>query len=803
MKRAHPIILGAIAATSSVLLAYQIAATRILSATASYHAAFGVIALVMLGLAASGTRLYLDRRTAPDARGRTTRALLLGAASLVWATAVVVGASFIALPDHQRLIAAVAAIAGFFPPFFWAGYAVASILTDYAEDVGRVYWADLVGAAVGCALIVPLLDLFTPIGLGLVGAVVLSLCAAAVSWLEADGWRRRATAGLVATVACAGIGFGVPGAIELRHAKHVFERPMWTKWNHFNRVTVYNAPPGGATAAERLREKGFDASIEELADRVGIGWGLSNDYRGPTPEIRYILLDSGAGTPIIEGGLSANLESLAWDVTALGYHAFSTPPQRAFIVGGGGGRDILTAKAFGVDHVDVVELNPAVVDLVEDDMADYSGAPYSAPGVRGFVGEARSVLSRRTERYDLIQLSMVDTWAASASGAMVLTENVLYTREAFDIYREHLTDGGILSISRWYHPETYGELARLLSMVGDSLERGGIDDPDAYVVVGYARGPYGGYASTTLMRTRPFTADDVERLRRISQEKGFTLIWPPRSGEAPEVDVPSLLRGESPGDSTRLELDPATDDRPFFFNTFRPFGSLWAALHDGDWEHVSHATTILLLLLAIAALASRILVMSPLRSQDPTGTEFPRAARVYFACLGLGFLFVELALIQRLTIYLGQPTYALTVVLASLLLFGGIGSFLSSRIVTAEGVRRAAFAIVACIVFVGAIVPAILLETQAWSLGARQALAVAAIAPVGICLGVMYPSGVRLLVEAGRRDSVPWAWAMNGVWGVLASVLGMIVAVTFGYTTLLAFGAAAYLLASWAVTRLK
>lgn len=797
--RASKSMLFAVGLTSGVLLAHQIGATRIVSATASYHAAFGVIALVMLGLAASGTRVYIDRKNG-DAKGSISRALILGALSIFVGLAITL--LVVALPLGAASMALITAtcLVALLSQFYFTGYAIAAILTDYANDVGRVYWADLFGAAIGALIVVPVLSSVTPILMAEFAAVLLCVAAIVVSRDLNDGWKKRSFAALAASVAVTVLTLVVPSIIELRRGVDD-HAPIWTDWNHLSRVVVYEDTPGGVQFAQRMIQAGSTRTPAELSDFAGIGWGLSQKYQGDVPDTRYIVLDHNAGTPIIKDGAKAEaLDILKWDVTALGYHV--KPAERAFVIGGGGGRDVLAAQAFGTKNIDVVELNPGIVDMVQRDLADFSGKPYSDPNVNLVVGEARSELAQSQSNYDMIQMSMIDTWAASSSGAMVLTENALYTREAFDTYRNHLRPDGILSIARWYDIKTYGELGRLLSMVGDSLIRDGVAKPEDHVVVAYIQGAHGGLASNTLMKRSPFTAAEIAKVREICTQMGFTLVWPVPSGAA-SIDVPGLLRGQEPGDLQRLELEPATDDRPFFFNTYRPFGSYFAAIQDGDWKQVSPATALFALLFALAAFASHVFVLKPLSQNAPSEHQLSFPATLYFGCLGVGFLFVELALIQRLIMFLGHPTYALTTVLATLLLMSGFGSFLSGRIQTAVGIQRLTIGIAILVLFVAFGFPPILEHALGLDLVYRQIIAILLVSPVGVALGGMYPGGVRELVRIGEAATVPWTWAVNGVWGVLGSIAGMFIAMVWGYTALLLFGCVAYLVAGWAIHRFR
>ena len=452
-----------------VLLLEQLSLSRILSATVGYHAAFGVIALVMLGLSASGSVVFLHRsRTPAVPYEKAALGLIVGG---VVSCVGMLGFSWIGLlaSDSQKVIYVIAAAVLFFLPFFLCGYALAHVFSQFPEDVGRLYWLDLTGAATGCAIAIPLMNVLS-------SPQIIVLCGvfsviSGVAMVRPTPRLHHALAGAV--VAFFVLNTVFPGVTKLRFAKGmVQDEILWEEWNHISRVNVLKSAPGIEDAVEVLAKVDPNSPQGiELAHRWASSWGLSPLFDGFIPETRYLQIDSGAGTPIIEQGPQNldKLELLEWDVTSAGHHLRRGRINNAFVIGGGGGRDILTALYFGAKNVEVAELNPGVVNAVQVGLADFSGKPYTAPNVNAHVGEARAHLTNATLKFDLIQLSMIDTFAASASGSLVFTENVLYTVEAFLLYLDSLTPDGIVSVSRSYDRENFGEVARTVLVATTAL----------------------------------------------------------------------------------------------------------------------------------------------------------------------------------------------------------------------------------------------------------------------------------------------------------------------------------------------
>ncbi|MCB9695379.1 MAG: hypothetical protein H6738_01175 [Alphaproteobacteria bacterium] len=795
--------LGAMFLVAGAILVMQVAFSRVLSVIASYHAAFLVASLAMLGLTASAIDAYARKVKHPDAFGPDHAARAAGRAALG------LTASLFVLLEAGRWesISSLGVLIGVFGVLFTfhqGGYVIAWLLDHYAADVSRVYFVDLVGAATGCVVAVLLLG-FLP------APVVMLACGAAIATggvLLATDKRLPAFGAAVALTATL-MGTTTP-LFQVHRAKDQSQHDiLWERWNRLARVTVVPETPGLAQAVALLRRDRTvsEAEIEQLAGSWRLGWGASRNHTGPVPNMMWIQLDADAGTPIIEGGTTADLGFLEWDVTSAAHHLRKGRIDRSFVIGGGGGRDILTALQFGAKQVDVVEINPSVVEVVRHGFPDVVRAPpYDDPRVSLTLGEGRSVLASTEGRYDVIQMSLVDTWAASMAGAMVLSENTLYTQEAFDAYVAHLDDDGVLSISRWYDPpsweeasalgNSWAETARVVRLSATALANNGIDHPEDHIALVYARGYLGAGVCTVVTSRAPLDDDDRAALQRLVDVQGFGVLWPPPAdGTTPVEDHGWDVEGVLTGDETVLahpqfDLATPTDERPFFFNVRRPLRSWVDAAFAWDHRLGSQATLVFAVALALLGLVGGVLVTRPLRELE---VRAPLVPALYFGGIGVGFMAIEMALIQRYIVFLGHPTYALSVVLASLLLGSGIGSGLTSRVRSPERAIPVIVGLVIAATLLSAFaLPPLLLATLSQPLPVRVALAVAGILPQALCMGTLWPLGVRLLIARGLGAATPWMWATNGFLGVLASVFAVFLATLYGYTAVLALAAVAY-----------
>lgn len=442
---------------------------------------------------------------------------------------------------------------------------------------------------------------------------------------------------------------------------------------------------------------------------------------------------------------------------------------------------------------------------------DFSGAIYDHPRVRIAVDDGRSFIRRTEERYDVIQASLVDTWAATAAGAYTLSENSLYTTEAFLDYLDRLTDDGLLTMTRWVE-----DGLRLVSLAQAACARRGCDTAAQVAVVQHGR------VATFLFRKTPFTAGEIDRLRRVAGELGFTVLYAPddridgsgvtlpdprvRQWTTRPDDYPRLIRASGdPGafyERYTLDIRPTSDDRPFYFHTTR-VEHQWG-LAFGRAMLFGNGLSALLTLMGISAALVAVFILGPLAlaGRDLLGSGWPRWL-TYFGCLGAGFMLIEVAVLQRFVLLLGHPVYSLTVTLFSLLLGTGLGSFASRAIPEsrlAGRLRLALAGIVALAAVAAAGLPFLIDAFMDSPLRGRVAAAVVMLVPAGALMGVALPGGIRLL-SAREPALIPWAWGMNGALSVVGATVAVFIAMNWGFTVTLLGGGALYVLALALVPR--
>lgn len=610
--------------------------------------------------------------------------------------------------------------------------------------------------------------------------------------LVAVAQRRYPRRAIVLMVVCAVLCIysAQTGLMRVWYAKGDFQfNVVHEQWNSFSRVSVQPL-----MAEERSAVHG-----DQIA---AFNWGLSRKYKGDFPEQYVLNIDSDAGTPI--QGFSGNLDEMAflrWDVTAFAYNVMK-PRGTALVIGPGGGRDVLTALVAGSAHVNAVEINPLIVAMLRDQMAEFSGHLYARDDVTIHVRDGRSFIDGTEQKFDSIQVSLIDTWAATAAGAYALSENSLYTIEAFDSYLDHLQPGGVLSFSRWLLRPPKQSL-RTLALMVEALERAGIEQPSQHVAVVKNE-----MIATLFLKTSPFTDEDFRVMEADVAEKGFEWILHPkkrldnvfndlafsRDREAFYDDYPFLVR-------------PPTDDRPFFFHMLKPdrLGEYWR-LGQSQIQNFQ-AILVLFALLMITLVLSGVFYLVPvwlLKRQEWLAFSGPkRTALLYYGLLGLGFMMIEIPFLQRFSLFLGHPTYSLTVVLFTILLFSGIGSLLSQKIIRDDTPRRLTYillTLVAVALLENWFIDVLFAHFQTVATAWKVLLTIIGLAPLGFLLGMPFPTGLRFCSRPWPA-MVPWAWAVNGTTSVLGTVIAMLAAMFLGFRASLYLGAFLYLLAAGAALR--
>jgi hypothetical protein len=788
----------AVALISAAALAYEVLLARLFAIIQGYHFAYMIISMALLGYGASGSLIALvqDRlRPRADAAFATLAALFGVAALACFGLAERLPFNPLELIWDPRQLLYLLLLSGLLAvPFFCAAGCMGLALTCFPAPVGQVYRADLLGAGAGALGILGLLFLVLPAqALELVAA--LGPLAAALVLLA--GPARRAWPG---AAALAGL------ALLLAAAPDRWSALQPSPYKSLSRALTV---PGATVEAVRSSPLGLVSAVRSGAIplRHVPGQSLASTAE-PAAQIG-LFVDGEGPSPIT--AFDGNLASVAYlDLTlgALPYHLLKAP--EVLILGAGGGTDVLLALSKGAARIDAVELNPQLADLVAMRYADFAGGLYQRPEVRLHIAEARRFVATSRQRYDLIQLPLLDSFAATSAGNVSLHESFVYTVEAIADYLDHLAPGGYLAISRWLKLPPRDSLKLFLTAL-TALERTGVPAPERRLAL------LRSWDTTLLLvRNGPLGTEELARIRAFADKRSFDLAWLPglRAAEANRYNIlpqpwffegARALAGPDRDDflaQYKFNLAPATDERPYFFDFFewRALPELWrVALQSGsgllDWGYL-----ILFATLVQAALLSLVLILLPLWLGLRTRTAYASRWRVaaYFGAIGLAFLFVEIAAIQRFTLFLGHPLYAVAVVLAGFLVFAGVGSGCSAALArrSSRALELAIGAIALLAIAYLLVLPPLFRALLALPDAARIGLGLALIAPLAFAMGMPFPLALAQLKE-GDPDLVPWAWAVNGCASVLAAILATLLAISLGTTVVMLAAVLLYLVAAW------
>lgn len=709
-------------------LMFEIGLTRIFSATIWYHFAFVAISVALLGWGLGGFALHLLRERVLFSVEKAAVLTLLYAVTIPLGLWLIV--SFPFHPERLPLYFAVSLV-----PFLLAGAALSMLFALARGTAGQLYFADLLGASLGALAVTGLLSWLG--GEGAVLAVaVLPLVAAACLW------PRLVAPSAVGTLL-------VVGAVALNEQSGAFK--------------IKSAPTKGlyrhmaANPGSKIVHTGWNSY-----SRIDAVSGLDSLAR--------LYIDSDAWTNLHrwDGKVESLQRQRAWH-RARAFTLFEQPD--VLVIGPGGGSDLLVALGSGAKKVTAVEMNPLMLRFVRSYGAE-AGNLYDHPMIETHLSEGRTFLARTDRRFDVIFLGFVDSWAAVASGGLSLSENFLYTTDAFRAYYDHLSPDGVLTIMRWDSdiPRLVANAVALLGaeearqrMVVLIERRGDREDPPQM---------------TFMLRRRPFTPQETEQILAWSEARPVVL-----PGQAADAPYDGLLSGRKTLAQYEQEADklvgPVFDDRPFYFAQFKPWGVPPRMLF-----------ALGVIVLPLGAVLGVLLALG--RPRGGGGRAYS-ASLVYFACLGLGFIMVELCLLQNLTLLLGHPIFTLSILLFTLLAAGGLGASQSQRfernkVCLAVAVLGALYA-----VLLPKVVP-VLLPLE---LPARIAIAVALIAPLGFAMGMPFPAGLSR-VGQGPFPAAPFYWGLNGVLSVVGSVGTMALAVNVGFRAAMLVGCCFYVLAALA-----
>jgi len=764
-------LLAGLALTSFATLLLELGLTRLFSVVLFYHFAFLAISIALLGLGAGGVFAYLRkaRLSSHGTRALAARLCINNALAVVVLLEVVLHIPVSLQVSWKNFLGLTVMYLAAAVPFFLTGLIFSIVFARETIRIPHLYGADLCGGALACLAIVPLLNWIGGPNAILVAGIALALAAAI--WADTPARRRNASLLALAIVALTAANYS-GRLIDVVYAKGMFRNPAWVefaRWNALSRVEV---------------------------DRQGQG--------------KAIVIDADASTYIMNADVSR------WHETEWERDLMSSPPALAnvlrphgefAIIGPGGGVDVLRAVANGSPSVTGIEINPIIATtIMRGRYADYAQHLYDRPDVHIHVTDGRSYLRSTTQHFDVVQMTLVDTWASTAAGAFALSENNLYTVEAFKEYFEHLNPDGLIAITRWEFREPR-EALRVVAVAMEALHRLGVANPaQNFIVASLGKLDEDGIPVVVLAKKTPFTAAEEDAVAAHCERYSNLdpMYLPSEPGHNPFSELIASNDPDAFARSYAYNVKPVDDNAPFFFFTLKGtqiFGD--QSLRKGiDWK-VNLGVLVLMLVLVISAIAVLAFLVLPLLLKG--GNRQSSVPLIYFVAVGLGYILVEIAFIQRFVLFLGHPTYALTVVIFLLMVSSGAGSLTSRRWLPHADMRWIPLVLVSAIL-IGYVVflPGRLAAMVGMAFESRLMISGLLLIPLGFLMGMPFPTGLRAIAASragsgstgdASDNAIEWAWAMNAAASVFGSVLAMVIAIQFGLTVTLAAGAGAYLVA--------
>ena len=773
---------------STAAIAYEILLMRVLSIVQWHHFAYMIISLTLLGYGASGTFIAINRRWL-EKRFELAFAVsgLLFSITIVACFMLGQRVPFNALEivwNPRQLLHLSLIYLIFFVPFFFAACCIGLAFTCRKAHISRIYFFDLLGGGLGAMLIMAVLFVLSPqnalillAGISLSASVLMAyhvtprmpLIAIQLLWFFA----------LVFGLPQDWLGMRVSEYKGLNQALQVVDSKV---------ITVSSSPLGLLTVVESPQVPFRHAP------------GLSFNTKFVPPEQLAVFTDGDALSAITR--FDGDLSKLGYleDVTAALPYQLLTDPN-VLVLGAGGGTDVLLALYNGAAQIDAVELNPQMTRLVRETYADFAGHLYADERITVHTKEARGFVAQSEDQYDLIHIGLMDSFAASGSGVQALNESYLYTAEAIGEYLQHTASGGILAITRWLKLPPRDSV-KLVATVIEALRASGAEDPGNQIALIRSWN-----TATLLAKNEPFSKADIKTLREFARSHSFDTAWYPSMpasdanrfnllGRAWLYDGISALLGDDAEEFKKrykFYISPATDDRPYFFHFLK-----WSALPEfmgllrrGGAGLIEWGYLILIATLAQAAIAGAVMILLPLsriKRSWPPGTG--RRMGAYFFLLGLAFLFVEIAFIQKFILFLSHPLYSVAVVLSGFLIFAGIGSACSGKLekrVQQNGHQSVAVVvagIAAITLLYLLLLPALFQQLIGLADGIKVSLSFILIAPLAFCMGMPFPIGLNRLADSAP-DFIPWAWGINGFASVISASMATLLAIEFGFTVVL------------------
>lgn len=794
------IILIAIFFISAAALGLELVLVRALSIGHWHHLSFLVISTALLGFGAGGTFVTAGSKWLTTRYRKVLWCFAFGLALTVplvfWLCQKVPLDELQLIWDRRQILYLFAYYLLFFIPFFCAGVCIALAFTVCADKAYRLYFYNMTGSGLGVAAIVMLMYGNSPSVL----LLVISMVAFFAALILAFGLSRYR---FLLTLICAGVCLlvfspGGPLGLEINISEN-------------KSLVYYNALPSAETVAVRYSPLGRLDCVQAPAIRYFPG--LSIAYQGRLPTQRLIISDADGISAINHFERLSDLDCYDYTTSALGYHLLPRP--EVCIIGAGGGSDVAGALAGGARRVTAVEMNPQIIDLVRNRFDEFASGLYNRADVEIVIAEGRSFLqtSSSGKLFDIISISLLDSFSASAAGVYALNESHLYTIEAVEQALRRLRPCGLLSITRVLKTPPRDNL-KMFATVTEALRRRGVTSPARHIMM------IRNWATATIVASPlPFSGSQIAMARKFARRRSFDLVHLP--GIEPEeanqfhiLERPIYYESAQKILSDKVEsfyrnytynIRPATDDRPYFFDFFkwrslpymiRTMPRQW--LPFSEWGYLVLTATLLQ-----AVCASALFILLPLllaKSIKAVGTG-KLAAMIYFLLLGLAYMFLEMGFIQKMTLLIGHPVFGVAVTLLGFLVFSGLGSLAGSWFASRFTLHasRLVWLAVLAIIIIGAAQITLMKFSFNWLVGFSQPvrflLGLAITAPLAFFMGIPFPTALKQL-HATAKPLVPWAWGVNGFASVIGAVLGTFLAISVGFTILTLIALACYFLAA-------
>ncbi len=752
--------------------------TRIFSVVAWYHFAFMAISTALLGMSAGAVYVYLNPNKFSEEKieKELSNNLLLFGLSILILIVLLLGVPFIPGTSTLNIASMIVTFIGISVPFFYSGVLVSLILTKFIEKISILYFLDLIGAGLGCLLFIPLLANLDPITILLILSSLILLFTLFI----------KATSKFKIIMVSMLIIFNILLAFMNLKTEflriswvrgHIEQKPEYEKWNAFSRIIVKNYK------------------------REPFGWGLSNKYlKNKRIEQKLLVIDSSAGTVLTRFNKNfKDIEYLKWDIINIAHYL--RPDSKVYVIGVGGGRDILSALLFKQKRIVGVEINNNIINALTNNYSNFTGHLNNYSNVSLINDEARSYIARQKDSFDIIQSSLIDTYAASSSGAFALTENSLYTVEAWKTFIKHLSERGILTFSRWWRTKLDGEMIRMTSLAATTLRSMDIKDVNKHIILLRHK-----LIGTILVSKNPFSTEDENIIRNICKEFGFQYVLGPNQSQINfykkilDNDFDKSVEKKLP-----ITLIAPTDNNPFFFQILK-FSHIFSWNKAKQFETNANVTAVFVLFISfiIVTILTLVMIIIPLllTKKRLTNKKAVLWGMSFFSSIGMAFMLIEISQLNSFSIFIGHPTYGLSVVLFSLLISSGLGSYTTNKISFNKDSNtsdKKGFTIMYLIVIMTLIYSFVspLLQNifRASITPIRILVSVIMIFPIGFFMGMAFPIGMKVS-KLIKNSPTAWFWGINGAMSVLSSVLAIMLSIMLGISITTFIGVFFYLLAA-------